>query len=261
MKARREVVGLTQERLAEIVGASVEAVRSWEGGWSTPSVRYRAALADALHVHMEGLDDLIERRALDMNGHEVPGWLSHYHSLVHAAGTVARLEKDVVPGLLQTKAYAAGVERADPIRFTDQQVIERVDVRLARQRVLDRKGEPLALNLLLSEGVLRNVVGDSNVMAEQLDHLLGIGGRPSVDLRVLPANGCDSCSPGGFELLSNRHAPSPFMVCTFDITGPDYEERPEMIRQFVTTFDHLTSVALHPSESTDLIREIRASHQ
>jgi hypothetical protein len=147
------------------------------------------------------------------------------------------------------------VERASPLSFTDEQVIERVDIRLARQSVLHRESEPLDLVAVLHEGALTDALGGRDVMAEQLDHLAAMADRPNIDLRILPADGRGTCCTGEFELLSKPGEVAPFMAVTADPGGPDYHERD--VDAFAAMFTHIHAVALTPAESVALITRTR----
>src|SRR5579875_1853944 len=88
--------------------------------------------------------------------------------LEHEATSIAIWHVDVVPGLLQTEAYARHIissySRVEPIA---PGMIERmVRVRMRRQQVLNR--EKLHLSVVLDESVLRRRIGDEPVMREQL---------------------------------------------------------------------------------------------
>jgi transcriptional regulator with XRE-family HTH domain/tetratricopeptide (TPR) repeat protein len=56
---RREIVGLSQERLAELVGVSRNTVRRWEAAKSDPQPAQRPSLANALHISLEQLHELL----------------------------------------------------------------------------------------------------------------------------------------------------------------------------------------------------------
>jgi transcriptional regulator with XRE-family HTH domain len=64
LAARRKVLGLSQEDLAEALGVHVQSVAAWEQGRSTPRPWYRKLLAEALGVDMEELKHLLEAEAL-----------------------------------------------------------------------------------------------------------------------------------------------------------------------------------------------------
>ena len=92
--------------------------------------------------------------------------------LEHEASSIAIWHVDVVPGLLQTQAYARHIissySRIEPIA---PGLIERlVRVRMRRQQVLNR--EPaVQLSVVLDESILKRRIGDELVMYEQLQRL------------------------------------------------------------------------------------------
>ncbi|HUD39409.1 MAG TPA: helix-turn-helix transcriptional regulator [Streptosporangiaceae bacterium] len=106
--------------------------------------------------------------------------------LEHEATSIAVWHVEVVPGLLQTEAYARHIissyNQVEPIA---PGMIERlVRVRMQRQQVLDREPE-LALSVVLDESVLRRRIGANRVMYEQLQRLAREADRPNVTLRIL----------------------------------------------------------------------------
>ena len=260
--ARRELVGHTHESLAEKIEASVSAISSWERGRRTPRGRLRRELALALGVNLAKLDHLLDPAAPpQLDGHQVQAWLTHYESLVHAAGAVRHVEKALVPGLFQTEGYANVIERYGPIRLTDEEIIRRVDLRIARQSVLDRKPEPLQLTVLMAETVLYEIVGSPEIMTDQLDHLDRLARRPNIELRLIPADGRSAGALGGFELLIRPDETAPFLAVSFEVDGSRYVEHPEVLNIFNASYDYLASVSLSPPDSIRTIRTIKERYQ
>jgi transcriptional regulator with XRE-family HTH domain len=107
--------------------------------------------------------------------------------LEHEASSIAIWHVDVVPGLLQTQAYARHIissySRVEPIA---PGLIERlVKVRMRRQQVLNR--EPaVQLSVVLDESILKRRIGDELVMYEQLQRLAREADRPNLMLQILP---------------------------------------------------------------------------
>src|SRR5271155_2189393 len=93
---------------------------------------------------------------------------------------------DVVPGLLQTEAYAryiiSSYSRIEPV--PPGMIGRLVRVRMQRQQVLDRDG--LQLSVVLDESVLKRRVGDESVMYDQLQRLVREADRPNLTLQILP---------------------------------------------------------------------------
>lgn len=262
LRQRREQRGLTQEGAAFTLDIAVSTYRSWERGEKTPRVGFRPRLAKLLDVTLADVDVYLDGNgAAAPNGHAVPEWLGHYASLEQGAAEIRTFEPIVVPGLLQTRSYATAVAEASHIPDSDDQVAQRVDVRMARQRVLERVPDPLQLLAVVDESVLRRVTGSTEVMVDQTDHLLDVAQRPNVDIRLLTFDGRVHCAAwGAFHLLTAPRAPSPFMACTEDMSGFRYHEAPYAVEAHDVLFDHLHSIALSRSDSLDLILSIHKEH-
>jgi transcriptional regulator with XRE-family HTH domain len=104
----------------------------------------------------------------------------------HEATSIALWHVDVVPGLLQTEAYARHIigsySNVEPV--APGMVGRMVRVRMQRQQVLDRDG--LQLTVVLDESVLRRRIGDDSVMHGQLQRLADEADRPNLAFRILP---------------------------------------------------------------------------
>jgi Domain of unknown function (DUF5753) len=91
----------------------------------------------------------------------------------------------VVPGFLQTPDYATALLSAiSAFHGTPDDVADAVAVRMQRKRLVHSGSHRFAA--LLEEAVLRQVVGDAEVMAAQLGYLLEATTFPTVSLGVIP---------------------------------------------------------------------------
>jgi transcriptional regulator with XRE-family HTH domain len=106
--------------------------------------------------------------------------------LEHEATSIAIWHVDVVPGLLQTEAYARHIissySRIEPV--APGMIGRMVRVRMRRQQVLNR--EELQLSVVLDESVLKRRIGGEAVMYEQLQRLGREAERHDLTLQVLP---------------------------------------------------------------------------
>jgi transcriptional regulator with XRE-family HTH domain len=90
LAALRLQAGYSQESLARKIDVTVGSVRGWEAGTRTPRPMNRAPLAKTLGISMARLNGILDpEAALQLDGHPVPTWLSHYESLVLAAGRLS----------------------------------------------------------------------------------------------------------------------------------------------------------------------------
>jgi transcriptional regulator with XRE-family HTH domain len=261
LASRRVSLGYTQQGLGEALGVAPETVAAWERGVRTPNPDKRPRLANTLQVSLAEVDRLIEPGAGPpvLNGHRVPVWLSHYESLVEAAGSLAEVEPVAIPGLLQTPEYAAVVERSTERVLSDREVQERVELRVARQAALRRETDPLHLTAVLPEHLLRTNVDHGDLMRNQLDHLLQLATLPNVELLVLVGDS-QLGFVSGFQLLTKPGSDDPFMAVTLDVEGSHYVEDPDRVAKFVARFEHLVSNALSSSASIRYIEQTRGSN-
>src|SRR6266566_5110277 len=97
--------------------------------------------------------------------------------------TIVNAQPLLMPGLVQTADYALAVMKSGHVR--PEQIEPRVEARLARQSILS-KVKPPKVDLILGETVLRRVVGNHKIMAEQLRALLDFAKLPNIRLWVVP---------------------------------------------------------------------------
>jgi transcriptional regulator with XRE-family HTH domain len=91
----------------------------------------------------------------------------------------------VVPGFLQTPEYATALLSAiSAFHGTPDDVADAVAIRMQRRRLVQSGNHRFAA--VLEEAVLRQVVGDAQVMTGQLGYLLEAAAHPAVSLGVIP---------------------------------------------------------------------------
>lgn len=176
LKRWRTKAGVSREELGVAANYSPDTIKSMEQGVRMPTSRVLDA-ADVL-CHAEGLlsaaKEYVQRekfpaRAQDFMLHE------------REAISLWWYEVALVPGLLQTEAYARRLigNRCPPL--DEETVEERVAARLERQDLVIRK-PPVACSFAIYEAVLRGPHVDTG----QLLHLLEVGSRNNVTIQVLP---------------------------------------------------------------------------
>jgi transcriptional regulator with XRE-family HTH domain len=163
-------------------------------------------------------------------------------------------EQTLVPGLLQTEAYAREVNRVG--RETDADAVEqRVRARLTRQGVLTRQPVPLELHTILSEAALAVEVGSPEVVRAQRHHIAELSELPNVTIQVLRfAAGAYLATRGGFAILTFEQGDPPLGYIETP-AGELFLEAPREMEQLNASYDHLRTLAMSPAESVDLIRE------
>ena len=167
------------------------------------------------------------------------------------ARTVNAFYSQVVPGLLQTEAYARAVIQATDLEGVAD-VEERIAVRRARQEILTRDEDPVTLQVVIDEAVLRHRVGGVEVMREQLQHLQAVNEYPNVKLQVLPFTaGAHPAVEGDFVLMLFRADLG--MVYTETATSGLVVQSEVEIRRYSRAYGVLETKALTPARSISLI--------
>ncbi|GAB0108557.1 helix-turn-helix transcriptional regulator [Nocardia sp. JMUB6875] len=171
--------------------------------------------------------------------------------------------QELVPGLLQTPAYARAMIRAFYIHGTDEDIERRVRVRLDRQIIVTRRTRPLVLEVLLHESALHRVIGGPAVMAAQLRQLAEVSKQPNVSLRVHPySSGAVWGLPAfPFVLLDfgtdSKGAPiePPIVYLDGAMSSDLYIEKREVVDRYHEFADAVRRTTLDETTSRDLLRQ------
>lgn len=109
---------------------------------------------------------------------------------------------------------------------TPEQIKRWHELRMNRQRVL-RNDDPPRLTAILDEAILRRQIGDTQVMADQLNHLARCATMPTVDLRVLPFHAGTLASTQGAFTIFELPDLFPEVAHTETMAGAIYIESPD----------------------------------
>ena len=194
-------------------------------------------------------------------GDVIPEGFDVYIGLEEAASHLSWYEPELVPGLLQTEAYARVLIEADNADVGEEEISRRVHVRMARQPLIRRATAPLRLQVALNEGILRRPVGGAQVMAEQLDQLVQISELPNVSLRVAPfsAGVHPGVMSGPFVILrfpvnGDGRESEPATVYKDGFTGALYLDKPNEVERYARAFERIQDACLDEDPSRSLIQ-------
>lgn len=201
MRRLREAAQLSQTAVARRLGCTQTQISRLESASRTPS-KSDAERLDRLYGTANGISftGMQERIVAQHRG---PLWFQNWAEEVEPNALVIRSwDPLLVPGLLQTEAYARQIFSQEP-QITSEEVEKRVQTRIHRQEVLDRDN-PLTLSILIDAGVLRRKVGGAKVMNEQLGHLLEITQRPTFSIQLVGPE-CLTGLMGAFMIAELPH--------------------------------------------------------
>lgn len=188
---RREA--LTLEQVCDRLGwASTSKLSRIELGQSRPDLADVLDLLDVYQVPAPQRDALIviARDAATSRGWwKALGEMSErqrtYAELEAGAASIVDYQPAVVPGLLQTPAYARLRIAAGRLLDSGLDVEADVRARVARHDVL-RRPEPPRYTALLAEAACDPADAPPEVWREQLRHLVDLAELPNVTVRLLP---------------------------------------------------------------------------
>ncbi|MFF4213309.1 Scr1 family TA system antitoxin-like transcriptional regulator [Streptomyces sp. NPDC001796] len=177
----RKAAGYTQRSLAHEVLVDEETIASIEQG-------RRMLKEDLAHT----LDNVLETKgALAVAVTHMPEvdlfprWAEEYIDLEREALALSWYDNQVLPGLLQTPAYARSVFLNEVPALTEGEIEQRVAARIARQKVLQRAVPP-SISFIISESVLMDRLGGDGVYREQVRQLREWSDLPGITVQVMP---------------------------------------------------------------------------
>ncbi|MEU5885066.1 helix-turn-helix transcriptional regulator [Spirillospora sp. NPDC047279] len=161
----------------------------------------------------------------------------------------------VIPGLLQTPAYARSLIKAD----TPREIERAVRIRMARQNVLT-SCEPPEVTMILNESALWQQIGDAEVMRGQMERLIEVSELPNLSLRVIPFKaGGHRGLRGPFTKLEVGERGRLSVVTLETSQGMSYVERPEDVLRHAQIFAELRLIAMDESETRSFIDRLRSN--
>jgi transcriptional regulator with XRE-family HTH domain len=246
----REQSGLSLTKLAEGLGWSKGKLSKLENGSRGADtvdlirlVGYchgdQAALDRVLDIAREGERGYLIRPHLD----GVPDGLRALIASERKAATITTFERNVIPGMLQTRDYA----RALMSTSGDVAVEAGVQTRMERQELL-RLPAPPECTFYIHESALHGWVGSSRVMADQMLQLALWSAWGHISIRLVP-----------FAVGNRQSLLHPMRYMSFTASYPVVyiegqalsvlSERPEVVAAHKRAIDEIDQLALDAQES------------
>jgi transcriptional regulator with XRE-family HTH domain len=218
LRQARLDAGLTQDQVAGELDWSLSKIVRIENG----SVKLSTTDLKAMLGQYRITDSHIEQELVSMAkaARQRPWWSAYrefaapryleYVELEQAAAATLNYQPQLVPGLLQTRAYAAAVIGQPGRGTTEERAAGLLKFRMKRQELLNAP-EPPTLSFVLDESVAYRQVGTPEIMADQIRHLIKLADRPYITVQIRPF--AAGLAPG---------MQAPFVVVSFpDRADPD----------------------------------------
>ncbi len=266
----RDDAQLNQEKLVELMNAdqprqrciSASHLSRVESGIARITPEHLERIITVLDVDAEHAQklDALRRRA------DEPGWWQEYSDIVSEtvemlveigedAITARSYDNVYVQGLLQTRAYAEAVI-GNGRAFVPPINVDRVaELRMRRQQRLAEQ-DFQGLVAVMSEGVIRTLVGGRDIMREQLRHLIEVTQEYPVTIHILPFSAGALPGTDNFVIFEFPHDLDSDAVYVDSETAQRIYEDRHPVRQYTYIFDAALAQALPARESQDLIRTV-----
>ncbi|MEU4245122.1 helix-turn-helix transcriptional regulator [Actinoplanes sp. NPDC026619] len=257
LRRHREAAGVTIDVVADRLGCSTSKVSRIETGHTSATP---GDVSNILDIY--GVDDSIKAELVQIAREaRQKGWWHPYSTVLTgayvgletAARSIRAFEQQVVPGILQSEEYAIALIRGAQQDYTDQELEQRVRVRMERQALLIQD-DPIDLRVVLDEAVLSRPVGGDAVMRGQLTKLIEAARLPNVTLQILPfAAGAHAGMDGTFVILEFEEEGDADVVFIDNATGGLFLEKSEELRKYISIFDTVRAAALSADASLEWI--------
>lgn len=260
MQRLRKQSGKSAEEAAKFAGIAVATIYRIEAGTHAPKPADIMALCKFYGVDEARTEVLAtlarqsrQRGWWQRYGDNIPAWFEVYVGLEEEATEIRSYDPEGIFGPLQTKDYMRAKMLAEPETPSEEQIEQRVAVRLKRQERLVGDDAPRVW-AVLGEAALHREVGGPEVMQEQLKRLIDTSQLSNVTLQVLPFKaGAHPAGHGAFTTVGFPEPIDPDVVYVEYRLGGLYLERESEVAAYARIFDHLRARALGPDESRVLI--------
>ncbi|MGH3313954.1 MAG: helix-turn-helix domain-containing protein [Streptomyces sp.] len=249
LRWKREDAGLTLQELAEGCFYSVAYLSQIEMG------ERRMPLDLARHAdQVLATDGFFERRCDDARKARRGGHAEYFADVAEMekrAQTIEEWSPMLIPGLLQTDAYARAVVRAQAPLEKAEAVDTKVAARLERASVFE-DSKALEFWVVLNESLLRQPITGPVAMAEQLEHIAGLARSGRIIVQVLPLNaGAHAFMMGMATLMTFADAPQ--LTYTESLHSGQLIDDPALVKKYAKSYDLLRAAASPPRASLTLI--------
>jgi transcriptional regulator with XRE-family HTH domain len=254
LRELRKLAGYrSQDDVASILGSDRSVIGKAETGDQPPTPEVLTALLDAYKVAGR-LRRVYERLAVVARAREDLGRLrvAPFYDTEAKAHTVRYWAPTIMPGIVQTAAYAAELFRAlNHLGHDEAKIAELVQLRRGRQAIFARP-EPPDTTILLWEPVLHHQIGTAETMRAQLAHLLTL--PSAIVIQVVPGSlGANAGLGGAINLVSSDDGPE--LLVSEALVEDEVTNNPLLIRKASATFNRVRAEALTARESRARLTE------
>lgn len=253
IKTARVEAGVGLRELARRVGLNQGVLSHWENGTRSPKADELDRILDELNISGVRREDVLaltrDPDALRWIVWGLPDQRQHLDALMgfqRRATRVIGVAPLLIPGLLQTEAYARAIMTAAGVH--QDEIETRILIRLAHQRILGT----VRLIALIGEAALYQEIGGQAVLGEQLRHLLAMADHENVIIRAVPFTaGWNPALDGACTVIES--ADQPTLIDVGNRLSGQIMHREEDVSAYEAAVASVMDVAMSPQESAGLI--------
>jgi transcriptional regulator with XRE-family HTH domain len=254
LRRLREAAGLTQEELSQRAVMSRTHIAHIEAGRRRPDVDDARRLDQVLET-----GGFFVRFLPTLDGRKVAEHFAEAAELELQATVIREYASTLVPGFLQTEAYAREILSSGHPAKSNEERDRLLVTRLERARILDNFDSPQVW-MLFGEAVLRQMIGSPAIMCEQLRHIMKLGESRRIRVHVLPFRvGAHAALEGPVKLMWFQDLPP--VAYVEGLKSGRVWELPSVVRQCEEVYDHALGDALSHRKSLALIRSVAEDYE
>ena len=270
LKQARLDADLTQEQAADALDWSLSKIVRIENGSVRVSVTdLRAMLGQYKITSPHREKELV---SMARAARQRPWWNAYqefasrryieFVQLEQASAATLNYQPQLVPGLLQTRAYAATVIGQPGRGATEQRVAGLLDFRMKRQELLNAP-EPPALAFALDESVVHRQVGTPEITREQIRRLIELAGRPYITIQIFPfAAGLAAGMQAPFVIVSFPDRADPDVLFLESPRGDTLVAKDEdEISRYRSMFEDMQKTSLSEPDTVKFLNGLLRDHR
>lgn len=251
VQALREHARLSREEFGRQMRLSKHSIASIEQGRRLPDPDF-AERAEPL------LGDTGALRNAQPHLARKPGLASWFREWARKEQTAINLctyECRIVPGLLQTEAYARALFSDMLPPLSDEQIDAQWTARAERQRLLAERPNT-AFSFILDEHIFLRRTGGREATLELIDHVLEVGKQRNVEIQVLPmSTGVHPGVTGPIVMLETPE--NRWLAYNEGQESGQFISDPKVVSILQMRYAKLRTQALTPEESRSLLLRLR----
>ncbi|MFJ9925078.1 helix-turn-helix transcriptional regulator [Streptomyces misionensis] len=203
-----------------------------------------------------GTDGFFERHCEDVRKARRAGHAEYFEKVLEAEKYALTIEEwcpTLLPGLLQTPAYARSVILAGLPLSPDAEVDEKVSGRMARAELFEVDHRTPEYWVILHESLITDPILTDQGMAEQLHRIVELAERRRITPQIVPR--MRAAYPlMAASVMSMTFADAPPLIYMEASHSGGTVDDPALVAQYRKAYDRLRAVALSPDTSLAMIK-------